>query len=116
MPRLHHVNLAVPPGAADDEGDFLVEVLGYRRVPVPADFEGPARWFEADDGTQVHLSVDPDHRPSAMAHTAVELGDDAEAVLARLAASGIDHRATEFDGRRLTFCTDPGGNRWELRH
>jgi catechol 2,3-dioxygenase-like lactoylglutathione lyase family enzyme len=115
VPRLHHVNLAVPPGAADAEGEFL-EVLGYRRMSVPAGFEGRARWFEADDGSQVHLSVDPDHRASAMAHTAIELDGEADSVIARLDRAGIEHKTIEFDGRTLTFCADPGGNRWELRH
>ena len=32
MTRLHHVNLGVPPDGADDEAQFLVGVLGYRKV------------------------------------------------------------------------------------
>ena len=116
MPRLHHVNLAVLPGSADEEASFLVDILGYERVAVPAGLEGRARWFRADDGTQVHLSEDPGHRPGARAHTAVELGEDADAVLGRLESAGIEHTTSEFDGRKLTFCADPGGNRWELRH
>jgi len=32
MTRLHHVNLGVPPDGADAEADFLIGVLGYRKV------------------------------------------------------------------------------------
>ncbi len=98
MTRLHHVNLGVPPGGADDEAEFLIDVLGYRKVEASAAAQGfGARWYETDDGTQVHLSPDPDHRPAARAHTAIEFGDG------------------EFDGNRILFCQDPAGNRWELR-
>jgi catechol 2,3-dioxygenase-like lactoylglutathione lyase family enzyme len=116
MPTLHHVNLGIPPELADAEADFLVGILGYRRVEPPqpaADFG--ARWFEADDGTQVHLSLDPAHAPAAMAHTALHVGDDADVIAMRLTDAGIRFKAGEFDGVRLLLCKDPGGNRWELR-
>ena len=66
MPTFHHANLGIPPDLADAEADFLTGILGYRRLEPPqaaADFG--ARWFEADDGTQVHLSLDPAHAPAA---------------------------------------------------
>ncbi len=112
MPRFHHVNLGVPPGVEAAEGRFLVEVLGYRKVDVPPELVGRARWYEADDGTQVHLSIDPEHRPAARAHTAIEV-DDREAVLARLVAGGVEH--TAYDEAGVVLCADPAGNRWELR-
>ena len=112
MPRFHHVNLGVPPGVEEAEGAFLVDVLGYRKVDVPADLVGRARWYEADDGTQVHLSLDPEHRPAARAHTAIEV-DDRDAMVARLDAAGVEH--TSFAEASVVLCSDPAGNRWELR-
>jgi catechol 2,3-dioxygenase-like lactoylglutathione lyase family enzyme len=114
MPRFHHVNLGVPPGVEEAEGRFLVDVLGYRKVDVPPDLVGRARWYEADDGSQVHLSLDPEHRPAARAHTAIEI-DDRAAVQARLEAAGTEHTADSFRGVHVVLCTDPAGNRWELR-
>ena len=71
MTRLHDVNLGVPPDGADAEAEFLVGVLGYRKVEPSAMAQGfGARWYETDDGTQVHLSLDPDHRHAERAHTA----------------------------------------------
>jgi catechol 2,3-dioxygenase-like lactoylglutathione lyase family enzyme len=116
MTRLHHVNLGVPPDGADAEGEFLVAVLGYRHLEPPEQAQAfGARWYETDDGTQVHLSVDPDHRPAARAHTAIEVGDEITTVAERLRTAGIEFGDSEFDGRRILFCQDPAGNRWELR-
>jgi catechol 2,3-dioxygenase-like lactoylglutathione lyase family enzyme len=114
---MHHVNLSVPEGGADAEAAFLVDLLGYRPAmpgPDAAKF-GTLWWFDADDGTQVHLSVDPEHRPSARAHTAIWLDDELDPALDRLAAAGYrPSTSLEFDGDRHVFVTDPAGNLWEL--
>lgn len=116
MPKFHHANLGVPPELADVEADFLVGILGYRRLePSTIAVARGARWFEADDGTQVHLSLDPDHAPAAKAHTAIDVGAECAEIESRLAAAGIPFTAGEFDGRRIVICRDPAGNGWELR-
>lgn len=114
MPRLHHVNLTIPVGGEDDEAAFLVDILGYQRVPAPEDIP-MARWFEFPDGTQIHLSEDPEHHPSSRGHVAIELGPDLTVVAERLDAAGYE--VFRFDGPnvRVLFCEDPAGNRWELR-
>ena len=69
MPRsVHHVNLSVPEDGAQTEADWLVAVLGYREVTggpeITEIVEKMGRrlwWFEADDGSQVHLSPNPAH-------------------------------------------------------
>jgi catechol 2,3-dioxygenase-like lactoylglutathione lyase family enzyme len=117
--RLHHVNLGVPVGGAEAEEAFLLEVLGYRRVAVrpelAAELARQARWFVSEDGTQIHLSEDPDHRPAARAHVAVEVEGDLPTLEARLDEAGLEHRAFDAQGLRVVFCQDPAGNRWELR-
>ncbi len=115
MLRLHHVNLGVPVGGAQAEEAFLTEVLGYRRVAAPAELARKARWFQSEDGKQIHLSEDPDHRPAARAHVAVEVEGDLPALEARLERAGLEHSAFDGDGLRVVFCQDPAGNRWELR-
>jgi catechol 2,3-dioxygenase-like lactoylglutathione lyase family enzyme len=117
MPLFHHVNLGVPPGDVDAEVDFLREVLGFR--PVKRDEAlGTigARWYEGDDGAQIHLSADPDHRPAAMAHVAIEYGRDLNAVEDRLRQTGVPFDRAELPGfPPVLLCRDPAGNRWELR-
>jgi catechol 2,3-dioxygenase-like lactoylglutathione lyase family enzyme len=116
MPTFDHVNLGVPPDGADREATFLVDVLGFRRVdPGPeASARGNPMWFEGDDGGQVHLSMDPDHRPAARAHVAVRIGDDLPAVGQRLVAGGFNCEPISFGGRDRLLTLDPAGNRWEL--
>jgi catechol 2,3-dioxygenase-like lactoylglutathione lyase family enzyme len=117
MPRFHHVNLGVPPDGVDAESTFLVDVLGY--TPLQLD-EGlrrmGARWFEAEDGSQIHLSTDPEHRPADKAHVAVEYGGALGEVEKRLEGAAVAFDASERPGfPRVVLCRDPAGNRWELR-
>jgi hypothetical protein len=112
MPRFHHANLGVRPDQEAAEHAFLVEVLGYRRLDPPTELAGRAQWFGSDDGVEIHLSVDAEHRPARMAHTAVEIDDD---VVQRLEQAGIPFRRAEFGDLHLVLCEDPAGNRWELR-
>jgi catechol 2,3-dioxygenase-like lactoylglutathione lyase family enzyme len=114
MVRFHHVNLGVPVGGAEAEGAFLVDLLGMVRLDSPP--EAPqAKWFECADGSQIHLSEDPEHRAPARAHVAVELGADLSALEIKFDSIGYEY--SSFDGMDLhvVFCEDPAGNRWELR-
>jgi hypothetical protein len=78
MPTFEHVNLGILEEGTEAETGFLVDVLGFRSVDPPAEIKArfSPLWFEGDDGSQIHLSVDPEHRPAARAHVAVWLGDD----------------------------------------
>jgi catechol 2,3-dioxygenase-like lactoylglutathione lyase family enzyme len=118
MPKFHHVNLGVPTGGLDSQATFVVDVLGYHRIEVPGSLVGRANWFEADDGSQIHLSEDPNHRPAERAHVALHYGEELDAVRSRLQARSVEF--TEADGAAMgrgttIFCADPAGNRFELR-
>jgi catechol 2,3-dioxygenase-like lactoylglutathione lyase family enzyme len=117
MPTFHHVNLGVPTDGADTEAAFLIDILGYRAVEMSDSIrQMGARWFEADDGSQIHLSIDPDHRPAARAHVAVEYGPELTDVEHRLDQGAIPFQASDRPGfPRVVNCCDPAGNRWELR-
>jgi catechol 2,3-dioxygenase-like lactoylglutathione lyase family enzyme len=117
MPTFHHVNLGVPPDDVDSEIQFLVDVLGYRQMALDDNLRGlGARWYEADDGSQVHLSLDPDHRPAARAHVAVGYGPDLNEVERRLEKATVEFESFQREGLpRVVICCDPAGNRWELR-
>lgn len=87
--------------------------MGYRRLETPTEFP-TACWFEAPDGTQIHLSQDPDHRPAARAHVAVVV-DDVAAVTAHLDELAHPYEVVERPDITVALCADPAGNRWELR-
>lgn len=113
--HFHHANLSVLEGGVEAETQWLVEILGYRQIEVAPDWpkSGPY-WFEADDGSQIHLSVDPEHRPAARAHLAIAF-QELEPIRERLDAAGEQY---ELGGRGpvgVLLCRDPAGNRWELR-
>jgi hypothetical protein len=117
MVAFHHVNLGVPPDGIADQASFLVDVLGYEPIEAPSQLEGRnVNWFRAADGSEVHLSQDPAHRPADRAHVAVVLGDELDDVVQRLNTRGT--KVEVFDGIvgvRVAICRDPAGNRWELR-
>src|SRR3984957_13306433 len=94
VPRFHHVNLGVSPGALPDESTFLVDVLGYRKAAMDERVAAMgAQWFEAEDGSQVHLSEDPNHRAADRAHVAVEFGPDLGDVEQRLDRASVKFKA-----------------------
>ena len=118
MPRHHHVNLGVAPGGLDAQVAFLVDVLGYRKMAVTQrQAEMGVNWYEGSDGSQIHLSEDPDHSPPRRAHVAVVCEDDElTEVERRLSDAGVEVR--EFvnpDIRKFLVLKDPAGNRWEVR-
>ena len=121
MVTAHHINLSVPEDGGPEMGRWLVEMLGYTEIPGTPEATAMVEargsrlwWFEADDGSQVHLSPNPEHAIVPRVHTAISLDADLDPALERLGAAGFEHRTTAFDGERHAFVTDPSGNVWEL--
>ena len=112
-PRLHHVNVVVPPGGTAAAVEFYVEVLGLTRIAKPGATDAAGAWLDVDGRTQVHVSERGGERhPDA--HFALVV-DDYDEVLGRLASAGAAFTEQEdvFGGRR-GFTRDPAGNRVEL--
>lgn len=110
--RLHHVQLACPPGGEEVARRFWVEGLGLAEVPKPATLAGRGgAWFRSyDGGLEVHVGVEDPFAPARKAHPAVLLDDvgQLDRVAARLAALGHEVDGTERD-------TFPGHARWHVR-
>ena len=109
MLRLHHVNLSIPVDGADAEAAFLVDFLNYERMELTPGTPPQAKWFAGDDGTQIHLSEDPDHHPSSRAHVAVDLGDSLNDLRSKFDKSDYEYKT--FDGPAGRHCsarTRPG--------
>ncbi len=113
--QFHHANLGIPEDGVEEQTRWLVDILGYRQIGVAPDWpkSGPY-WFEADDGSQIHLSRDAQHRPAAMAHVALVF-DDLDAVRHRLDEQGVTYDLSDRPDVQVLNCSDPAGNRWELR-
>lgn len=123
--RLHHVQVACPPGGEDAARAFYAEALGLTEVAKPEALRvrGGA-WFRAHDEhgvvtAEIHLGVEDPFRPAAKAHPALLLDDVAtlDATAARIAAVGcdVDHAERHtFEGYIRVHARDPHGNRVEL--
>lgn len=123
--RLHHVQLACPPGGEDDARRFWVEGMGLVEVAKPAALQARGgAWFRAYGAAgavalEVHVGVEDDFPPARKAHPAVLLDDAAqrEATAARLEALGheIDRgQADTFPGYLRWHTHDAHGNRVEV--
>lgn len=108
-----HVQLAMPAGREDDARAFYAGLLAIPERPKPAALarRGGA-WFE-NDAVKIHLGVEADFRPARKAHPAL-LVRGLRALVARLAAAGVEVIEEAMPGHDRVYVSDPFGNRLEL--
>ena len=120
--RLHHVQVACPPGGEDACRRFYGDALGLTEVEKPEALRGRGgAWFRAYDDTgavvaELHVGVEEPFAPQRKAHPAFEV-DDLDAVATRLHDGGFDVDETEretFEGYLRFHAHDPHGNRVEV--
>lgn len=122
--RLHHVQVACPPGGEDGACRFYRDGLGMTEVEKPADLRARGGvWFRSFAGdavlAEIHVGVEDPFAPARKAHPALELADVAEleAVGRRLADLGLEvdwSQRHTFDGYERLHTFDCHGNRVEL--
>ncbi len=112
--RLDHVQLAIPAGAEELCDGFYLGLLGFTREEKPPALAGRGgRWYRRD-GALLHLGVEDPFVPAAKAHPALVV-DDYTALVARLAAAGVEVRSDEsIAGTTRCHVSDPVGNRVEI--
>ena len=120
--RLHHVQVACPPGGEDAARRFYADGLGLREVDKPAELAARGgAWFRAFDGSgvvtaEIHVGVEDPFVPARKAHPAL-LVDDLEAVAGRLRSLGFEvdeSQRTTFPGHLRFHTFDGHGNRVEV--
>lgn len=123
--RLHHVQVACPPGGEDASRRFYADALGLVEVPKPAALSGRGGcWFRAYDAhggvsAEVHVGVEEPFAPARKAHPALVVDDVAalDDLATRLRDAGHPVDATErttFPGHLRLHTADPHGNRVEV--
>jgi catechol 2,3-dioxygenase-like lactoylglutathione lyase family enzyme len=123
--RLHHVQVACPPGGEDAARRFYADGLGMAEVEKPSDLRGRGGcWFRAYDASgavtaEIHVGVEDPFAPARKAHPALLLDDVAEldGLAARLVDAGHDVVTREretFTGYLRFHAFDPHGNRVEV--
>ena len=120
--RLHHVQVACPPGGEAEAGRFYRDGLGMTEVEKPAQLAGRGGcWFRAYDDSgavaaEIHVGVEDPFTPARKAHPAL-LVHDLAVTAARLESAGFEvdwsQRDTFAPYERIhTF--DAHGNRVEV--
>jgi catechol 2,3-dioxygenase-like lactoylglutathione lyase family enzyme len=120
--RLHHVQVACPPGGEDAARAFYAEGLGLLEVEKPPGLRGRGGvWFRAYDDhggvvSELHVGVEKNFVPARKAHPAFVV-DDLDVIAAGLRHLGFEVDATErqtFPGYLRFHTFDPHGNRVEV--
>ncbi|MDQ4051319.1 MAG: glyoxalase [Actinomycetota bacterium] len=123
--RLHHVQVACPPGGEDAARRFYGEGLGLTEVEKPADLRARGgAWFRTFDATgsvsaEIHVGVEDPFAPARKAHPALLLDGarELEALGERLGRLGFEvdwgQRHT-FPGHERLHTFDSHGNRVEV--
>lgn len=123
--RLHHVQVACPPGGEDVARRFYGEALGMTEVDKPEELRARGgAWFRAfdEDGAvtaEIHVGVEDPFVPAAKAHPALVLDGPAhlEALASRLTLGGFELDLSQrdtFPGHDRLHTRDGHGNRVEI--
>jgi catechol 2,3-dioxygenase-like lactoylglutathione lyase family enzyme len=112
--RVHHVQLAMPPGGEAQARAFFGDLLGIPEVPKPPELARRGGcWFERD-GLRIHLGVEKGFRSARKAHPALEV-EDLPRLIERLEERGHAVKEDEpLEGYHRVYVDDPFGNRIEL--
>jgi catechol 2,3-dioxygenase-like lactoylglutathione lyase family enzyme len=112
--RLHHVQLAIPPGGEDVARRFYAGVLGMSEVDKPEALRARGGCWFRGGGWEIHLGVEAEFVPARKAHPGV-LVDGLDELATTLTAAG--HAAEwdpHFPGHRRLYSYDGHGNRLEF--
>ena len=123
--RLHHVQVACPPGGEDAARRFYGEGLGLTEVEKPADLRARGgAWFRGFDVTgavavEIHVGVEDPYAPARKAHPALLRDgiDELDALGERLARLGYEvdwSQRHTFPGHERLHTFDGHGNRVEI--
>ncbi|MGV3491073.1 MAG: VOC family protein [Devosia sp.] len=112
--RLHHVQLAIPPGAEDVCRQFYCDLLGWRELEKPSLLAARGGlWLQAGED-ELHLGVEADFRPARKAHPAFAVAD-LDSLAKRLQLAGIPIAFDDaIPGLRRFYVADAVGNRLEF--
>ncbi|WP_269810462.1 VOC family protein [Kineosporia sp. NBRC 101677] len=112
--RLHHVQLAIPPGSEDAAREFYVKVLGMLEVQKPPVLAARGGLWVRADALEIHLGVEPDFVAARKAHPGI-LVQNIDKLAEVLQRAGVPVSWDEhFPGHRRFYAPDPFGNRLEF--
>ncbi len=108
-----HVQISIPSGQLDSALAFYVDVLGFSRVPKPADMRQTGAWL-IQGAVNLHLGEEDMFAASAYAHPALRV-DNFLALMSLAEQNGLKTRVDKGPfGFHRGSIWDPFGNRIEL--
>lgn len=111
---LHHVQLAIPPGAEGLCREFWGDVLGMTELEKPPTLAARGGCWFRGGGLEVHLGVEEDFHPSRKAHPGI-LVASLKFLAKRLEAHGVSVIwDDDFPGHHRFYACDKLGNRLEF--
>jgi catechol 2,3-dioxygenase-like lactoylglutathione lyase family enzyme len=112
--RLHHIQLAIPPGGEAACRAFWAGALGMTEVQKPPVLAARGGCWFRGGGIEVHLGVEADFVPARKAHPGL-LVTGLKQLAARLEPHGVPVTwDDEFPGHDRFYAHDPFGNRLEF--
>lgn len=123
--KLHHVQVACPPGGEDVARKFYRDGLGLAEADKPEALKGRGgAWFRARDvsgevDAEIHVGVEDPFVAARKAHPALVLSDVAalDEIGERLSGLGFDvdwRERYSFEGYERLHTRDGHGNRVEI--
>jgi catechol 2,3-dioxygenase-like lactoylglutathione lyase family enzyme len=114
--KLHHVQLAIPPGGEEQCRAFWGEVLGMAELEKPPALAARGGCWFRSGGLEVHLGVESEFVAAGKAHPGIVVGD-IQALARRLDEEGVPVTWDDnFPGFDRFYSSDPFGNRLEFLH
>jgi hypothetical protein len=114
LARLHHAQLAIPPGGEGLARRYYGEILGMTELEKPPALAARGGCWFSGGSMELHLGVEKDFRAAAKAHPGIQVRG-LDALARRLEDSGCDVDWDDnFPGFRRFFSHDLHGNRLEL--
>lgn len=111
---LHHVQLAMPPGAEELCREFWGDVLGMTELEKPPVLAARGGCWFRGGGLEVHLGVEEGFRPNRKAHPGI-LVTSLQALAKRLEDKGVSVIWDDnFPGHDRFYAFDKLGNRLEF--
>lgn len=112
--RLHHVQLAIPPGGEEPCRAFWGGILGMAEVEKPPALAARGGCWFRGGGVEVHLGVDREFAAARKAHPGILVSNLRE-LAEKLTAAGVEVTwDAEFPGHDRFYAADPFGNRLEF--
>jgi catechol 2,3-dioxygenase-like lactoylglutathione lyase family enzyme len=112
--RLHHVQIAAPPGSEVALRHFYGTVLGMTELAKPPVLAARGgAWFRSGE-VELHVGIEGDFRPARKAHPGIIVAD-IDALVRRLGEHGLGVEWDDnFPGFRRCYVADPHDNRLEF--